>query len=283
MMAGLPVKLSSRATQEFWEIPVLFEDAWLLALDKPAGLATSPDRLNPDRPSLTHLLHEAIARGAAWTAGRSLDYLANAHRLEAETSGALLLARDRSTLIALANQFSAGQPVQKALALVQGTPPAETWETDAKLAPHPTRPGVVRVDPRRGKKSKTQFAVIERFAGYTLVRCVPLIGRPQQVQVHLRHCGLPVVGDALYGGRPLLLSRLKPGYRFKAEVLERPLMGRVALHVEQLDLVHPGTGAALTITTPLPKDFQVSLKYLRRYAPGLPAASAGEPPAMPGV
>jgi len=79
------IKLSAPATKEFWEIPVLFEDEHLLALDKPSGLLTSPDRYNPDRPNLMQLLHEGIAAQKPWVKTHGLTYLSNAHRLDADT------------------------------------------------------------------------------------------------------------------------------------------------------------------------------------------------------
>src|SRR5258708_24529841 len=106
------IKLSSPATREFWEIPVLFEDEHLLALDKPAWLLTSPDRYDPQRPNLMKLLHGAIAQNKPWTRPRSLTYLMNAHRLDFETSRALLLAKNNPVLIPLATPFARGNPVK---------------------------------------------------------------------------------------------------------------------------------------------------------------------------
>src|SRR5262245_6445456 len=92
------IKLSSRATSEFWEIQVLYEDEHLLALDKPSGLLTSPDRYDPERPNLMKLLHAAIAESKPWAKERSLTYLMNAHRLDFETSGIILLAKSKPVL-----------------------------------------------------------------------------------------------------------------------------------------------------------------------------------------
>jgi 23S rRNA pseudouridine955/2504/2580 synthase len=100
------------------------------------------------------------------------------------------------------------------------------------------------------------------------LKCQPLTGRTHQIRAHLRHAGYPIVGDALYGGRPLLLSRLKSEYRLKPDRTERPLISDAALHAEQLTLPHPITGAMTTITAPWPKDLTVAVKYLRRYAGG---------------
>jgi len=261
------IKLSSPATREFWEIPILHEDDCLLALDKPSGLLTSPDRGNPDRPNLVKLLHAGIERGAAWAKDCGRTYLAPAHRLDLETSGVILLAKSKPVLIALANFFGAGKPGRKYVALAQGDPAEDRFEVDAKLAPHPGGIGLMRVDPKRGKRARTMFEVLERFAGWTLLKCEPLPDRTHQIRAHLRSAGLPVVGDGLYGGWPLLLSRLKPVYRLKPNHSERPLLDRVALHAESLALPHPVTNEHLAITAPWPKDLRVAVKYLRRYSP----------------
>jgi RluA family pseudouridine synthase len=260
------IKLSSPATHEFWEIPVLFEDENLLALNKPSGLLTSPDRYDPNRPNLMKLLHGGIADGKPWAKERALSYLMNAHRLDFETSGVILLAKSKPMLVALANLFGSEKPIKYYVALVQGRPTTDPFQIDAKLAPHPVKVGLVRVDPKHGKRARTTFEVREGFDGWTLLKCRPLTGRTHQIRVHLRHAGLPIVGDSLYGGKPLWLSRLKRDYHLKRDQEERPLIGRVALHAEELTLVHPVTGQLLTIEAPYPKDLTVALKYLRRFA-----------------
>ena len=261
------VKLSSPATREFWEVPVLFEDDHLLALDKPAGLLTSPGRYGPHRPNLMKLLHAAIAAGKPWARERGLNYLMNAHRLDFETSGVILLAKNKPTLVALANFFGSEKPLKKYVALVHGSPEKNEFEVDTKLAPHLLKIGLMRVDAKNGKKSKTRFAVLEKFSGCTLLRCEPLTGRTHQIRAHLRHAGLPVVGDELYGGKKLWLSRLKRDYRLKPGREERPLISRVALHAEELTLPHPVTGETLKITAPWPKDLKVTVRYLRQFSP----------------
>ena len=260
------IRLSSDTTQEFWEIPVLYEDAHLLAVDKPTGLLTSPDRYDPNRPNLMKLLHAGIAANKAWARDRALHYLINAHRLDFETSGILLLARTKPVLVALADAFGCEKPNTKYVALAEGAPPADHFEVDAKLAPHPVQLGLVRVDSKRGKRAHTEFTVLERFKSWTLLHCEPRTSRTHQIRVHLRHAGLPLVGDALYGGRTLWLSRLKQGYRLKPRQAERPLLDRAALHAEELSLAHPVTGELVKISAPWPKDLTVAVKYLRRYA-----------------
>jgi RluA family pseudouridine synthase len=260
------LKLSSPTTNEFWEVPVLYEDDSLLAVDKPSGLLSSPDRYDPNRPNLRKLLHAGIEQGKPWAVSRNLSYLMNAHRLDFETSGVMLLAKSKPTLVALANLFGSEKPNKKYLSLVEGTPAQDSFEVDAKLGPHPGQIGLVRVDPKRGKRSRTLFRVLEKFSGWTLLEAEPLTGRTHQIRVHLRYVRLPLVGDSLYGGKRLLLSRLKKGYRLKPGHSEKPLLDRVALHAAELTLPHPLTGQSLQVVAPLPKDLTVALKYLRRYA-----------------
>lgn len=266
MVKSSSIKLSSPATREFWEVPVLYEDEHLLALDKPSGLLTSPDRYDPNRPNLMKLLHGGIVDAKPWAKERGLSYLMNAHRLDFETSGIILLAKSKPVLVELANLFGSEKPIKSYVALVQGRPTTDLFQIDAKLAPHPVKVGLMRVDPRRGKHARTTFKVWERFDGWTLLACQPLTGRTHQIRAHLRHVGLPIVGDWLYGGKPLWLSRLKRDYYLKRNKEERPLIGRVALHAEKLTLTHPKTRELLTIEAPLPKDLTVGLKYLRRFA-----------------
>jgi RluA family pseudouridine synthase len=269
-----PIKLSSPATREFWEMPVLFEDEHLLAVNKPACLLTSPDRYDPNRPNLMRLLHAGIVAGKPWAAERRLDYLANAHRLDFETSGVLLLAKTKPALVALANMFGTTQVTKHYVALVQGQPAEPRFTIEAKLAPHPFKLGLMRVDEKGGKRARTDFQVIETFNRHTLLRCQPLTGRTHQIRAHLRYVHRPIVGDRLYGGHMLLLSTLKLDFRLKAGREERPLISTTALHAERLQFVHPMTPKEIVITAPWPKDLNGAVKYLRRYAQtgGMPAS-----------
>ena len=262
------IKLSSPATREFWEIPVLHEDEHLLALDKPAGLLTSPDRYDAERPNLMKLLHAGIAAAKPWARERQLNYLSNAHRLDFETSGVILLAKNKPALVALANQFGAEKPLKKYIALVQGVPMDDQFVVDQKIAPHPVKLGLMRIDPKGGKQSTTEFEVLEKFSRWSLLRCSPLTGRTHQIRIHLSHEGLPIVGDELYGGKKFWLSRIKQDYRLKPGREERPLLGRVALHAEELTIPHPITNELVTIKAEWPKDLKVTLKYLRQFATG---------------
>lgn len=260
------LKLSSPATREYWEIPILWEDEHLLAINKPPCLLVSPDHCDPNRPSLRTLLHAAIAQGKPWAKERGLTYLMNAHRLDFETSGVLLLAKSKPMVIALANLFGAERPVRSYIALVEGTPEQDRFEVDAPIGMHSMKPGLMRIDRKEGKKSRTLFEVMEKFDGSTVLRCQPVTGRTHQLRVHLQSVGLPIAGDATYGGHQLFLSRLKPDYRLRSDREERPLIGTLALHAERLELNHPVTGQPVSLTAEWPKDLKVAVKYLRRYA-----------------
>jgi len=273
------IKLSSPATREFWEIPVLFEDEHLLALDKPAGLLTLPEtdaavktgEPAGERPSLMKLLHAAINEGKPWARERHLTYLNFEHQLEADTTGVLLLAKNKPAHIALADLFGSDQPQRKYIALVRGTLMEESFEVNAKIGPHPVRPGLMRVDKDNGKAAKTKVTLLENFtrAGYALLQCEPATDRRHQLRVHLSHVDLPLVADELYGGKKLWLSRLKKDYRLKPGREERPLIARTALHAEALTLPHPVTGETVTLRSEWPKDLKVAMKYLRLYGGGL--------------
>jgi RluA family pseudouridine synthase len=260
------IKLSSPETKEFWEIDVVYEDEHLLAVNKPAQLLTSPDRYDPNRPNLMKLLHAGIAPSKPWATARGLTYLSNAHRLDFETTGVILLAKNKPALVELANAFGSEKPEKHYVALVQGTPLEDSFEVDAPIGPHPTNLGMMRIDPKRGKKSRTLFKVLEKFAGYTLLDCQPLTGRTHQIRIHLRHAELSILGDHLYRGGKLWLSEIKRGFRLKPGREERPLISTIALHAETLSISHPITGAPVKMTAKRPKDLEVALKYLRLHA-----------------
>lgn len=266
MAAPAPIKLSAPEKGGFWELPVLFEDDHLLALDKPSGLATSPEGADPERPCVMRMLHDAIAAQRPWVVTRGFSYLMNAHRLDTEASGVLLLAKTHTALVQLANDFGADKVTFSQLAVVRGGPPEEAFEINARIAPDTRRPGLMRVSPD-GVPALTRVTVAERFAGVSLLRCESATARPHQTRVHLRYVRLPVFGDRLYACHTLLLSNLKPDYQLRRGRAEKPLLVRAAVHAESLTLTHPVTGAPLRIEAPWPNDLAVAVKYLRRYAP----------------
>jgi 23S rRNA pseudouridine1911/1915/1917 synthase len=255
---------------------VLFEDADLLALNKPAGLLVAPDRCDLRRANLLKLMHRDIERQASWASSRGLTYLANVHRLDFDTTGVLLLAKNRPAFTVLVEQFGMEKPRKTYVALVRGAPLRDEFSVDVKLAPDERRPGLMRWT-KAGKKSLTHFRVLERFAGASLVECRPVTDRTHQIRVHLRRAGYPVFGDALYGGTVLRLSQLKPAYRLKPGKTERPLTSTLALHSAELEVLQPTQKDLVRITAPWPRDLKVAVNYLRRYAAAKTEASGDEP------
>lgn len=260
------IRLTCPLTHELWEVPILHEDEQLLAVAKPACLLASPDHADPQRPSLMRLLHDGIAQGATWAKQRNLTYLANAHRLDCETSGVLLLAKTKPALVALANEFGANQPVKTYVALARGMPAEPEFTVDARIGPQTRLLGLMRIDTQGGKPAVTRCKVLEQFRGFTLLQCQPLTERTHQIRVHLRSVGLHLVGDVPYTGSPLFLSQIKSSYRPKLHEPERPLMGRVALHAERLEIKHPATGEPIILTAEWPRDLRVTVKYLRQFS-----------------
>lgn len=265
MPVGDIIKLSAPDRGGFWEIPVLFEDADLLVLDKPASLPAAPRRDQPDAPSLTALLHAGAQAGKPWSLIHQRDHLAPAHRPDPESSGLFVLAKNRPALTRLVSQFGTTTPVRRHLVLVHGAPLEDEFEVNVPLAADPRHPGRFRADARRGRKSLTRFAVVQRFRAFTLLHAFPQTERPGQILLHLGSRRLRVVGDAFNHGGPLRLSELKRRYELKPGTVEKPLIGRPALHAAEFTLAHPRTGEPFTLTAPLPADFSAGWKYLRRY------------------
>lgn len=229
---------------------ILYEDAELVAVNKPAGLLAVPDRYDKQKTNLFDRL-QAARPGA---------YLANVHRLDRHTSGVMLFAKTSDAYQRLTAAFRDRQVRKLYLAVCAGHP--DNQVIDLPIGARLDRPGYARIDQRQGKAARTVIRVAEVFRGHSLLEVTIETGRQHQIRVHLQAIGHPLVGDPDYGGAPLLLSQLKRGYKPKADEPERPLLARPALHAASLTLSHP----AIAITAPLPHDLTVALKYLRKCA-----------------
>jgi 23S rRNA-/tRNA-specific pseudouridylate synthase len=271
------IKLPERGRDVVWQLPVLFRDDHLLVLQKPAGLPAIPLPSAANGPSLLSLFQDALAAGRSWVRTMGLDEVKPVHPPEPGTSGVLVVARNGEGYRKLAEQFGSGNVRLNHLALVRGVPADTRFELDARLLPHPDHAGQMRADRKRGKYYRTRCEVLETFRGYSLLRCIPVPGRPGQVAAHLRHVRLPLVADPFRGGAGIFLSQIKPGYVRKQGQEERPLMGRTALHLEQVELLHPASGEAISVEAPLAKDFVVTLKYLRQFAAAPPPPGGSTP------
>lgn len=235
--------------------PVVFEDDALLVFDKPSGLLVAPDRWDKTRVNLMGLVHAKLGRNVA-----------NVHRLDADTSGLLLCAKTKPALDHLSGQFQSKTVAKVYHAIVVGTPAMDTYTVDFVLKEDEAAPGRMCVVKKHGKAAVTEFRVLERFGPFAFVECRPQTGRTHQIRVHLAASGTPILNDAFYGDDTrLLLSDLKRGYKGRAD--EKPLIARLALHASELTVTHPVTREPLTVRSPLPHEFEVALKYLRRFRP----------------
>jgi 23S rRNA pseudouridine1911/1915/1917 synthase len=261
------------------DLSILYEDDDLLVIDKPSGLLVIPDRWDPSKPTVVKLAR-AYRQARTVTPGGSGSEASRiwvVHRLDRDTSGVLILAKSGRAHAGLSRQFEQGKVQKTYLALVSRQGIHATGVIRLPIGPHPQRPGVMAIRRRQGKSAITRYSIVERFRGYTLLNVRPQTGRSHQIRVHLQAVGYPLAIDPLYGSdQPLLLSALKPSYHPKMGLEERPLMARLTLHAQRLELMHPTHGGPLKWEAPLPKDFSAVLRNLRRYR-SLP----GEPPAPP--
>ena len=257
------IEAATRTAPGF-ELSILHQDERLLVIDKPADLSVEPDRWDASLPSLVG--------GLARLGERLGSHLRVVHRLDKDTSGAVLVARTVEAERELREAFDTGAITKEYLALVEGEHPLADGESeviDQPLGPGRKRGGEMRVTPD-GKPSRTRVRVEQRFRGYTLLRCEPLTGRTHQIRVHLAHEGFPLAVDPAYGRRSaLLLSEIKAGYRPKPGRAERPLIERLSLHAARV--VIPGSASAGTqpveVEAPLPADFAKTLKQMAKVRP----------------
>ena len=245
--------------------PILFEDDSLIAFDKPSGLLVAQDRWDKSKDNLTDALHERLSPDCAL-----------AHRLDRETSGVIVCAKTRGVLAPLCRLFESHSVVQEYTALVRGGPAEERGTVKLALVEDPLHHGMMLAS-EKGKPAETEFVVVRRWRGFARLTLHPLTNRTHQLRVHMASLGAPILADSLYGAnRTLFLSHIKPDYKFKKNIPERPLMRRLALHAGRLRFVHPVTGEALEIVAPLPHEFEVSLKYLDRFASPLSSPAPQE-------
>jgi 23S rRNA pseudouridine1911/1915/1917 synthase len=225
---------------------VRYEDDRLLVVAKPAGLVVHPGPGHPTGTLVNALLGRA---GTSLSAGGgAADRPGIVHRLDKDTSGLLLVAKDDATHLALTRDLAAHRVERRYLALVQGRLPAETGTVDAPVGRHPRdrkRMAVVE----GGRRAVTHWRVLETFPAVQLVEATLETGRTHQVRVHLASLRHPLVGDRAYGADPTLATRLG--------------VARPFLHAWRLAFTHPATGQRVELTEPLPDDLRGVLDRLR--------------------
>jgi 23S rRNA pseudouridine1911/1915/1917 synthase len=225
-------------------LDILYEDAHLLVVNKPKGMVVHPAAGNPDGTLVNALLYHCRGNlsGIGGVARPGI-----VHRLDKDTSGLLLVAKDDRTHRGLSSQIAAHSAARIYQAVVYGGFKADEGSVDAPIGRDPVRRKRMCVTARGGKPAVTDYRVVERFIGFTHLELRLHTGRTHQIRVHMAHIGHPVAGDPVYGPRKVM-----PG-----------LCGQ-CLHAGEIRFTHPVTGLSMAFRAPLPDYFEKLVQKLRR-------------------
>jgi 23S rRNA pseudouridine1911/1915/1917 synthase len=240
----------AEAQPEEMPLDILYEDADLLVLNKPPGLVVHPAAGHEEHTLVNALLHhcEGQLSGIGGVARPGI-----VHRLDKETSGCLVVAKNDVAHAALASQF-AGRTMEKIYhAIVCGEVSREKGEIRAAIARHPSHRKRMAVADGTGREAWTSYRVLERLRATTLVEALLHTGRTHQIRVHFQHAGFPVIGDTTYGGRRNAHLIELTGYH----------PPRQMLHARKLAFAHPRTKKKMGFEAPWPEDFKGALAALR--------------------
>jgi 23S rRNA pseudouridine1911/1915/1917 synthase len=243
----LPADEPAGVEAEDVSLRVVYEDDWLLVVDKPAGVVVHP------APGHEHgtLVHGLVARGIRGGHGLRPGIV---HRLDKGTSGVMVVARTDAALRALARQFKNRAVKKEYLALVHGKVVPGAGTIDAPLGRDPRDRKKISPRARKQRTAITRYETLETFGACTLLKIRPETGRTHQIRVHLATRGYPVVGDTLYGGR----RRLQPQVQRLVEKLDR-----FFLHASRIEFQHPSTGMQFSAKAKLPPELKLVLEALR--------------------
>lgn len=248
---------------EKMDLDILFEDENLLVVNKPAGLVVHPGHGNYNGTLLNGLIYHF----------KNLPFNSDGrpglvHRIDKDTSGLLVIAKDERSMTDLAKQFYLKTSKRKYLALVWGIVADEKGTVNANLARDPKNRLIMSVPKENesfGKKAITHYRVIERFNYLTLLECELETGRTHQIRSHMKHIGHPIFSDSRYGGDKILKGTIFNKYKqFVSNCFD--IMPRHALHAKSLGFIHPVTNKELYFESELPQDFQNCLKKWRNYS-----------------
>ena len=245
-------------TPEAIPLHVVYEDAHLAVIAKPAGMVV--------HPAVGHrtgtLVHALLHRYGVLSTANGPERAGIVHRLDKGTSGLLLVARTEEAHRDLARQLEAREIRREYRALVWGHPKQAEGRIDAPLARSVRDRKKFAVAKKGGRSAATRYRIVRRYEYLSELRLSLETGRTHQIRVHLAHLGHPVFGDPDYGGRAGPLARLGPAQRAQAALLLADL-DHQALHAETLGFVHPVTRERLEFTQPPPPEFEAVLDALR--------------------
>jgi 23S rRNA pseudouridine1911/1915/1917 synthase len=230
---------------------IIFENDDFIAVNKPSGMLTIPDREQTEKSLKEYLIDK-------------YKNIFVVHRLDKDTSGLVVFAKNETTHKFLCKIFEERKVEKFYLGIVIGTPVEKTGNIDAPITDHLTRKGIMTVH-RSGKESQTGYEVLEPNPNFSLVSFQLFTGRTHQIRVHTKEIGHPIACDPLYGdGKPVLLSSIKKNYKLsKHDDEERPIISRLALHSYKLNFedVH---GIKMELCAETPKEFRALMQQLKR-------------------
>jgi 23S rRNA pseudouridine1911/1915/1917 synthase len=243
-----PEARADRAQPEDIPLDILHEDGDLLVLNKPPGLVVHPAAGHAEHTLVNALLHHCAGRlsGIGGVARPGI-----VHRLDKETSGCLVVARNDAAHLKLSEQFAGRQVLKIYQAIVCGRMPRTAGEISASIARHPLQRKRMAVARSGGREARTSYRVLEQMKDVAWVELQLHTGRTHQIRVHLEHLGCPVLGDLVYGRRQNLRLKEASGY----------VAPRQLLHAAKLALAHPHTQKRMTFEAPLPKDFVDAMDF----------------------
>lgn len=242
-------------------LDILYEDDWLVAINKPPGMVVHPAKGHWSGTLTAALVHHFSQLSQTGGANRP----GIVHRLDRDTSGVILIAKHDQAHVKLTEQFEARTVKKKYLAIVTPAPDRDRDLIDKPIGVHPYQREkmAIREHHPTSKPAITHYEVSCRYRGLALVRAFPKTGRTHQIRLHLAHIGCPILADKLYGGRSRFLLGELTGNA--ADTTE--LLGRQALHAEQIEFAHPQSGEPLVIAAPIPPDLKLTIEMLAQYRP----------------
>lgn len=245
-----PEARPAEAHAEDIPLDVIYEDKDLLVVNKPPGMVVHPAAGNEEHTLVNALLHHCKGQlsGIGGVARPGI-----VHRLDKDTSGCLVVAKNDATHIALSQQFAERTLGKLYLAIVCGNLPHTSGEIRAAIARHPTHRKRMAASDDTGREAWTSYRVIEQLNGATFAEATLHTGRTHQIRVHFQHIGFPLVGDETYGARQNRRLTEKTGF----------VPPRVMLHAHRLELLHPKTRRKRKFEAPLPDDFKDTLTALK--------------------
>jgi 23S rRNA pseudouridine1911/1915/1917 synthase len=245
-----PEARAAEAQPEEMPLEILFEDETLLVLNKPPGVVVHPAAGHEEHTLVNALLHHCAGQlsGIGGVARPGI-----VHRLDKETSGCLVVAKNDETHLALSAQFAARKVEKVYHAILCGALPRDQGEIRAAIARHPSHRKRMAVDDDAGREARTNYRVLERLEAATLVEAVLHTGRTHQIRVHFQFIGFPLVGDATYGNRQNQRLGDLTGYSAPRQML----------HASRLAFIHPRSAKRLSFEAPRPEDFLDALAALR--------------------